>query len=105
MATSNSVSEIGLALTFTLMLMPGAVSRPRSEFGAPGFSKDRSLMYCARMLRRGWAPPLPFFTAPWDALSALAMGKSLLCRATETRTRKSRVGYHARYGNTSFEGV
>src|SRR5690606_31605995 len=36
-----------LALTLTLMAMPGALSRPRSEFGAPGLSKDRSFTYCA----------------------------------------------------------
>src|SRR3712207_8757274 len=40
--TSNSLSESGFALTLTLMLMPGALSRPRNEFGAPGLSKERS---------------------------------------------------------------
>ncbi len=37
-----------------------------------GLSKERSLMYWARMLRDGWAvAPLPFFTSPAAALSLI----------------------------------
>src|SRR5690242_10274339 len=57
--TSNSEPEIGLALTLTLMLIPGALSRPRSDCGAPGLSNDKSFTYCVRMLSvAGWAAAL-----------------------------------------------
>src|SRR4029078_570091 len=50
--TSTSVSVIGLAVTLTEMLICGwAVCC--SDFGAFGFSNERSLMYCASTMSWG----------------------------------------------------
>src|SRR5690606_15617989 len=70
--TSNSVSEIGLAFTLTLMLIPGAFSRARSEDGAPGLSKDRSFTYWTSTLSEG-ALPLPDTASPACFSGSFAM--------------------------------
>ncbi|CDX27635.1 hypothetical protein MPL3356_70117 [Mesorhizobium plurifarium] len=100
--TSNCLSESGLALTLTLMAMPGALSRPRSEFGAPGLSKDRSFTYCASTLSEGWFwVPLPL-AAPVAASSLLAMSLGPFAWAALLTGLKSRVRYHGLPDKTSF---
>src|SRR5690606_9684363 len=79
---SYSLSEIWLGETLTLILMLGALSLPRSEFGAPGFSKDRSLMYCARILSVGDVPfPFAAPSVPAPAFVSLAISRIPLCRS------------------------
>ncbi len=60
--TSKSLSDSGFALTLTLILIEGPC-RAWSERGAPGFSKDRSLIYWARIFRDGLSAPLSFSLA------------------------------------------
>src|SRR5690349_10242602 len=75
-STSKSVSPTLRALTLTLISICGAVWRAASERGALGFSKERSLAYCASTLIAGAlfsaaaGPPFPFVLAirvPRDA--------------------------------------
>src|SRR5690606_15084626 len=105
--TSNCLSDSGLALTFTLMAMPGALSRPRSEFGAPGLSKDRSFTYCASTLSVGccWVAlplPLPAFFSLSSAMSPVPVfgpsGPEVDSRgwlSRECRQDKFPAGFHA----------
>src|SRR3981189_1717331 len=61
--TSNSLSEMLLALTLIWMLIAGCCCWGANEPGAFGFSNDRSLVYCASTLSWGGAcsagAPLP----------------------------------------------
>src|ERR1700731_503441 len=62
--TSNSFSEMLLALTLIWMLIAGCCCCGVSEPGALGFSNDRSLVYCASTFNWGGGPasggaPLP----------------------------------------------
>src|ERR1700712_2058758 len=61
--TSNSLSEILLALTLIWILIAGCCCWGANEPGAFGFSNDRSLVYCASTLSWGGAcsagAPLP----------------------------------------------
>src|ERR1700735_2637907 len=62
--TSNSFSAILLALTLIWMLIAGCCCCGASEAGAFGFSKERSLVYCANTFNWGGAAasggvPLP----------------------------------------------
>src|SRR5690606_1144618 len=103
--TSNCLSDSGLALTLTLMAMPGALSRPRSEFGAPGLSKERSFTYCACTLGVGWAP-LPLVAAPACAslFSAMSLFPRCECGLAGPLGPGCRlpVGYHGAHANTRF---
>src|SRR5690606_12174229 len=91
--TSYCLSAIELALTFTLMLIAGALlsGRPRSDMGAPGLSKERSFRYCARMLSVGCAP-LPF----WGVPAGVWLGVSAISRGPLDARRACRLGFTGR---------
>src|SRR5262249_517107 len=84
------------------MLMVGVVWRPRSDCGAPGFSKERSFTYWARTLRFGSC----WDCGPWRPsflLSAIVARRSPSEKLFGSEVL--RAGYHGGLGVTRQDGL